>query len=295
MTVASACAEAMDTPGLSRPTAIIQRACGILRRSFAIQKAMLSSHGTSENPFGITPRIGSRLAVHVDGLADHIRRTRHSLLPRVVADDDRSRFLLLDGVLEIFEPIRPAQQRFDADDRQRVHVDRHLGHAGRFGSGGQRHWGAETLEESKRLERLSVFEHRVDDLPARRLLVNAFLGVGCPQDGEAIGLGETQLVIRHTIHHAVHRGRGADAESQRQSSDDDHSRMTPPEPKGVAHVGQSNHEASLMLLHLDGRECPPFRRKIAEVTTLAKMTGQTAFVPRRNTYRLSSKAGHDAG
>ncbi len=55
MIAASDWAAAMPTPGLSRPTAIIQVAFGILRRSLAAQKAMSSSHGTSRKPLGITP------------------------------------------------------------------------------------------------------------------------------------------------------------------------------------------------------------------------------------------------
>jgi hypothetical protein len=55
--VASAWAAASDTPGFRRPTASIHRASGILRRSLAAQNAMLSSHGTSANPRGITPMI----------------------------------------------------------------------------------------------------------------------------------------------------------------------------------------------------------------------------------------------
>ena len=55
MTVASACAAASDTPGFSRPTAIIHRASGIRRRSLAAQNATSSSQGTSAKPFGITP------------------------------------------------------------------------------------------------------------------------------------------------------------------------------------------------------------------------------------------------
>jgi hypothetical protein len=54
---ASACAATADTPGLSRPTAIIHAASGILRRSLAVQNATSSSHGMSWNPRGMTPMI----------------------------------------------------------------------------------------------------------------------------------------------------------------------------------------------------------------------------------------------
>ncbi len=55
ITVDSASACCGVTPGLRRPTAIIQVALGILRRSLAAQNAMSSAHGSSRKPFGITP------------------------------------------------------------------------------------------------------------------------------------------------------------------------------------------------------------------------------------------------
>ena len=76
--VASACAEASDTPGFSRPTAIIQRASGILRRSFAAQKAMRSSHGTSAKPCGMTPMtVRGSPSTWIDR-ADDVRRCRRA-------------------------------------------------------------------------------------------------------------------------------------------------------------------------------------------------------------------------
>ena len=55
MAAASASAAAIEAPGASRPTAVIHRACGILLRSLAAQKAMSSAQGTRRKPFGITP------------------------------------------------------------------------------------------------------------------------------------------------------------------------------------------------------------------------------------------------
>jgi hypothetical protein len=124
--VASSCAEASETPGFSFPTAIIHRACGIFRRSFAAQNAIRSSQGASAKPLGITPNHRARFTVHADGRSDDFRGSTQPPLPGVVADDDRPGFLLLDDVVEVLEPIGAPQQRLDADDRQRVDVDRHL-------------------------------------------------------------------------------------------------------------------------------------------------------------------------
>ena len=108
----------------------------------------------------------------------------------------------------------------------------------------QRDRCAAALEEAERLERLAVLEQGANDFPVRRLLVDAFLGVARPQHGEPIGVGETKLVVRDTVDHAVHRGGRADAKAQRHAGDGNHRRMPTPKPECVADVGESDHAAS---------------------------------------------------
>src|SRR6476469_4052066 len=129
------------------------------------------------------------------------------MLPRVIADDDRTRFLLFDHIVEIFHPVRSPKEWRDIHDRQRIRVDRHLRYAAGLARSRQRDWGAATLEEAERFERLTMVEHRPDDLPAWRLFTNAFLGVRAPQHDKTVDISEAKLVVGHPVHHAVHRGR----------------------------------------------------------------------------------------
>ena len=175
------------------------------------------------------------------------------MLPRVVADDDRTRLLLLDHVVEVFQTVRSAQEWRDAHDRQGVRVHRHLGHAAGLGRPRQRHRRAATLEEAECLEGLTVLEQRVDDFPVGRLLADAFLGIRAPHHREPVDVREAELVVGHPVHHAVHRGGRPNAEPKRQSGDDNEGGMAAPEPQGVAHVRESDHNASCLDFLLSSR------------------------------------------
>ena len=148
----------------------------------------------------------------MDGLADDVGGAAEPLLPRVVADDDRTCLFLLDRIVEILDAIGAAHQGLHTDDRQAIEVDRHLRDARRFGGGRQRHRRTAALKKPEGLEGLSAFEDGVNDFPRWRLLANAALCVVVPENGEPIRLGKSQLVIRHTTHHTVHRGRRPDAQ-----------------------------------------------------------------------------------
>ena len=81
-----------------------------------------------------------------------------------------ARLLLLDDVVEVLRPVRPAQERRDPDDGQAADVHGHLLHAARFVRARERHRGAEELRPSEVLERRPVLADGLHDLEGRRLL-----------------------------------------------------------------------------------------------------------------------------
>jgi hypothetical protein len=187
---------------------------------------------------------GPRLAVHANRGSDHVRRSAEAPLPRVVADDDRASLLLLDDVVEVLGPVGAPDERGDTNDREPVHVHRHLFDADRFAGSQERDRRAVGLKQAERLERAAPRQKRLHDFEGRRLLVDAFRCVGVPQHGQAIGPGEAELVGGHLVHHAVHRGGRANTEPERHSRHGDETGVTPPQTQRVTDVGKLQHDPS---------------------------------------------------
>ena len=125
--VDSASAAASETPGLRRPTTIIQVALGIRRRSLAAQNAMSSSQGTSRKPFGITPiTVRGSPSTWNDVPITSVRAAQPAL-PGLVGDDDRRASFCLTTSSKSSDAVRAAQEGRHADDGEAVHVHGHLG------------------------------------------------------------------------------------------------------------------------------------------------------------------------
>ena len=104
-----------------------------------------------------------------------------------------ARFLLLDDVVEVLEPVGAAEQGRDADDRQAVHVDRHLRARGSSRSVPASVTGAPPIwKKPKDSNELPVLEERLHDLPVRRLLVVPVLGVGAPEHDQPVDVLEAR-------------------------------------------------------------------------------------------------------
>ena len=153
-------------------------------------------------------------------------RAAEAPLPGLVGDDDRARFLLLDDVVEVLEPVRAAEERRDARRRDRpLHVDGHLLDARAFRpcpmsvTGVPSNW-----TPSERLERAArARSSGLDDLAVRRLLAGCRARGRCSRRTTSRSTSlKPELVVGDVVDDAVHRGGRSDAEAEREAGDDDH-------------------------------------------------------------------------
>ena len=96
------------------------------------------------------------------------------------------------------------------------------------------------LVETDCLERPAALQQRLDNVVRRRLLSG--VRVRARKDDEAVFVREAKFVVRHPAEQAVHHGRRADAEAERERSDCDHRRAACPEAEGETDVGQMGHD-----------------------------------------------------
>jgi hypothetical protein len=114
----------------------------------------------------------------------------------------------------------------------------------------------------------------LDDVVGRRLLGGAVVDLRVGQHDDAVFGGEPELVVRHAAEQAVHRRRGADAQPERQASDDGEGGAPRPQAQREAKIGEFEHD-----LLLPGTSAGASRRSVGDLEYTAGYAGIQARTP----------------